>query len=191
MLHLSPRTELCLLPWRGYHRRMNSWWECLSCNTLNSGPAVTCVACGEPPTDPAGASNSGQSGSAAVPTTSAAYPGAPYGIQETRFGSAPPPLTYVYSGNPWLPPMPVTPVAVPTLPSTEPLAVAAFVVGLFALLTCGLLSPVAIALGVAALSKIERSPVPREGRWMAGIGIAAGILSLLGIAFTVIIFVRQ
>jgi hypothetical protein len=126
---------------------------------------------------------------------SAAYPvvpyGPPYGIQEAIFGPAVPSLAYMYPGNPWLPPVPVTPVAVPRLPTNEPLAVAALLIGLLALLTCGLAGPVAIALGVVALSRIERSPVPREGRWMAGAGIAAGILSILGMVLTVVALVRQ
>jgi hypothetical protein len=68
--------------------------------------------------------------------------------------------------------------AIPAQPRHSPMAVWAMAVGIFSVLCCQFLGPVAIVLGAVALSQLKSHP-ELAGRGFAVTGIALGIVSLL------------
>jgi hypothetical protein len=83
------------------------------------------------------------------------------------------------------PPIPFRPA--PASGAANALAIWSFGLGLFTIICCQFLSPVAIILGALALSQIKKNP-GQSGRGFAVAGIILGILSLLFAVLMVTIF---
>jgi thiol:disulfide interchange protein len=72
--------------------------------------------------------------------------------------------------------VPISPL--PPQPANSQMAVWAMITGILSVLCCGLLGPIAIVLGVVALSHLKNNPHVK-GRGMAIAGIALGIVALI------------
>jgi Domain of unknown function (DUF4190) len=117
--------------------------------------------------------------------------------QETQWLPKEPPLPGAWmapderppmSPAPWEPPPPPTLYPVTTQPS-QGLAVASMIVGVSGIVLFGCFGPipgiVSLILGIAALSKINKSPEKYTGRPYATAGVVIGALSL---AFYALVF---
>ncbi|OYT70770.1 MAG: hypothetical protein CFK52_10080 [Chloracidobacterium sp. CP2_5A] len=168
-------------------------YYCPNCGVSNADAVAACYNCGAPnpiapPTDPAQAS-------ATNPFEAPTQPQSPY-----QSPSYPPPSPPAPSAYP-MPPM--TPYAPPAYgqagfqyPELSPAswrlqaqARNALIIGAVALLCCGLLGPIALAIGIQAKNGLQRLGVS-EGQGMALVGIILGGLAtvawLLGIVASLI-----
>lgn len=105
----------------------------------------------------------------------APYSGAPYGSSPYGYGGA------LYGTSPYGSP----PGAPP--PGTNGLAIAALVLSLAGIATCGVTSILGVILGVVALSQIKQRPQDGRGMALAGVWIGGVLIALWGIYYALMI----
>lgn len=176
-------------------------YYCPNCGALNEDSVTVCFNCGAPnptapPTGPASAGPTNPFEAPTQPQSPYQAPSYPPPVTPGAYGT-PPPAPYTY---PAPPPAPYTPPAYGQVGYYEPASMMqaarlqsqarnALILGLLSLLCCGLLGPIALAVGVQARGGLQRIGV-NEGQGMALAGVILGGLAtaiwLLGMVLSVI-----
>ncbi len=164
-------------------------YYCPNCGALNDDAVPACFNCGTP--------NPNLTAAAPPPATSP-YEAPTQPQPSYQMPSYPPPVTYGTGAFPQNPPQdPFSPLTPPTAPYTPPAygtawhpeptppAVAArlqsqarmaLILGLLGVLCCGLLGPIALAIGIQTRNDLRRLGID-EGQSMALAGLILGALA--------------